>query len=44
MHRHGELHVVAEGGLDNLRELRTSLSGAGIAGEIVAPPKEHCSS
>jgi len=36
--------VVAEGGLANLEELRSSLSAAGIAGEIVAPPKEKCSS
>lgn len=44
MERHGELHVVAEGDLANLRELQSSLSEAGIGCEIVAPPKEKCSS
>jgi hypothetical protein len=44
MHRHGELHVVAEGGLDHLRRLQAALSEQGIAGQIVAPPKEQCSS
>jgi hypothetical protein len=44
MHRHGDLHVVAEGGLDHLRRLRGALADQGIAGEIVSPPKEKCSS
>jgi hypothetical protein len=44
MHRHGELHVVAEGGMDHLERLRGALWTAGIAGEIVAPPREQCSS
>ncbi len=44
MHRHGELHVVAEGSLDHLRRLRAALAETGIGGEILAPPKERCSS
>lgn len=44
MHQHGELHVVAEGGLEHLRRLKGALSAAGIEGEIVSPPKEKCSS
>jgi len=44
MHQHGELHVVAEGGLDHLRRLKAALAEAGITAEIVSPPKEKCSS
>ncbi len=44
MDQHGNLHVVAEGGLDHLRRLKGSLSEQGIEGEIVSPPKEKCSS
>lgn len=44
MHRHGELHVVAEGGLDHLRRLKSALAESGIEGEIVSPPREKCSS
>jgi hypothetical protein len=44
MHRFGELHVIAEGGTDHLREIQGILRSAGIAGEIVAPPKSQCSS
>ncbi|MBL8861849.1 MAG: hypothetical protein JNK02_07530 [Planctomycetes bacterium] len=43
-HRHGELHVVAEGGLDHLRRLERALAAIGIASEVVAPPREKCSS
>ncbi len=44
MQRHGEMHVVAEGGLGHLEELRGALASEGILGEIVAPPKDQCSS
>jgi len=44
MQQHGELRVVAEGGLDHLRRLKGALAEAGIAAEIVSPPKEKCSS
>jgi hypothetical protein len=44
MERHGDQVVVAEGGLDHLRELRRALAEGGVGSEIVAPPAAKCSS
>jgi hypothetical protein len=39
-----EIHIVAEGVIDHLRELQRFLRGAGIEARITSPPKEKCSS
>jgi hypothetical protein len=40
----GPTHVVAEGGLDQLKRIQRLLGDAGIVAEIVAPPAAKCSS
>ncbi|MFN0242610.1 MAG: hypothetical protein ACKVWV_06925 [Planctomycetota bacterium] len=37
------MQVVAEGGLDHLRNLERALGREGIAAQVVRPPPEHCS-
>ncbi|MBK8177307.1 MAG: hypothetical protein IPK67_15325 [Planctomycetes bacterium] len=34
--------VVAQGGLDYLKELQQMLVRGGLAAQVVRPPKEHC--
>lgn len=36
--------VVAEGGIDHLRDLQRSLRSAGIESRITSPPAAQCSS
>lgn len=39
-----EVAVIAEGGVEGLKEIQRALGRAGIASEIVRPPPERCSS
>jgi hypothetical protein len=39
-----EIAVIAEGGVEGLKELQRALGRAGISSEIVRPPPERCSS
>lgn len=44
MHSEPGTSVIAEGGTEGLREIQATLAAAGIAAEIVRPPKANCSS
>lgn len=34
--------VIAQGGLDYLKELKRALERGGVRAELTRPPKEHC--
>ena len=38
----GAGEVIAQGNYDHVKELQAALRRAGLAAEIVRPPKEHC--
>ena len=44
MQSESDVQVIAQGGLDHLRDLQRVLRRAGIASDLVRPPKEKCSS
>lgn len=44
MHTHPDVHVVAQGGLDQLKQFQRVLRAAGVSSEITAPPGAGCGS
>ncbi len=44
MHTGPEQHVIAQGGLDHLREIQRVLTRQGISSEVQRPPTGKCGS